>query len=141
LPGGRIRAGQPYQGAGGAGRGEFQQEIVPVPVTFRAPDAKSKVRQTEVEFQVDEGPRGDTSMEALGKLKAAFHAKGTVTAGNSSQTSDGAAAAVVMSGERARALGIQPAGAPGAFAYAGCLPEEMGIGRYTPSPRRSNWQD
>jgi acetyl-CoA acyltransferase len=107
--------------------GKFQ-EIVPVPVTFSAPDAKSKVRKTEVVFQVDEGPRGDTSMEALGKLKAAFHAHGTVTAGNSSQTSDGAAAAVVMSEERAGALGIQPLARLVAFAYAGCLPEEMGIG-------------
>jgi acetyl-CoA acyltransferase len=88
--------------------GKFEAEIVPVPVTFSAPDAKSKIRKTEVVFQVDEGPRADTSMEALGNLKAAFHAKGTVTAGNSSQTSDGAAAAVVMSDERARALGITP---------------------------------
>jgi acetyl-CoA acyltransferase len=108
--------------------GKFQREIVPVPVTFSAPDAKSKLRRTEVAFQADEGPRADTSMEALGKLKAAFHAKGTVTAGNSSQTSDGAAAAVVMSEERARALGIQPLARLVAFAYAGCLPEEMGIG-------------
>src|ERR1019366_6276207 len=89
---------------------------------------KSKIRKTEVEFRVDEGPRGDTSMEALGKLKAAFHAKGTVTAGNSSQASDGPAAAVVMSEERPRALGIQPMARLVAFAYAGCLPEEMGIG-------------
>jgi len=108
--------------------GKFQQEIVPVKVTFSAPDTKSKIRKTEVEFRVDEGPRADTSMEALGKLKAAFHAAGTVTAGNSSQTSDGAAAAVVMSEERARALGIQPIARLVAFAYAGCLPEEMGIG-------------
>ena len=84
---------------------------MPVPVTFTAPDAKSKIRKTEVEFKVDEGPRADTSLEALAKLKAAFHAKGTVTAGNSSQTSDGAAAAVVMSEERAQALGIAAAGA------------------------------
>ena len=108
--------------------GKFEQEIVPVPVTFSAPDAKSKIRKTEVEFKVDEGPRADTSMEALGKLKAAFHAHGTVTAGNSSQTSDGAAAAVVMSEERARDLGITPLARLVAFAYAGCLPEEMGIG-------------
>jgi acetyl-CoA acyltransferase len=67
-------------------------------------------------------------MDALAKLKAAFHAKGTVTAGNSSQTSDGAAAAVVMSAERAQALGIKPLARFVAFAYAGCLPEEMGIG-------------
>jgi acetyl-CoA acyltransferase len=108
--------------------GKFHEEIVPVPVMFSAPDGKSKIRQTRVEFHVDEGPRADTSMEALGKLKAAFHAKGTVTAGNSSQTSDGAAAAVVMSEERARALGIRPLARLAAFAYAGCLPEEMGIG-------------
>ncbi|HEY1496404.1 MAG TPA: acetyl-CoA C-acyltransferase [Candidatus Solibacter sp.] len=108
--------------------GRFVQEIVPVPVTFSAPDAKSKIRRTEMQFNIDEGPRADTSMEALGKLKAAFHAKGTVTAGNSSQTSDGAAAAVVMSEERARALGIAPLARFVAFAYAGCLPEEMGIG-------------
>jgi acetyl-CoA acyltransferase len=108
--------------------GRFQQEIVPVTVTYSVPDAKSKIRKTEMTFQVDEGPRADTSMEALGKLKAAFHAKGTVTAGNSSQTSDGAAAAVVMSEERARALGIQPLARFVSFAYAGCLPEEMGIG-------------
>ena len=61
--------------------GRFQQEIVPVPVTFSAPDAKSKVRKTEVVFQMDEGPRGDTSMEALAKLKAAFHAHGRVEIG------------------------------------------------------------
>jgi acetyl-CoA acyltransferase len=108
--------------------GRFQQEIVAVPVSFAAPDAKSRIRRTEVEFLVDEGPRADTSLEALGKLKAAFHAHGTVTAGNSSQTSDGAAAAVVMSADRARSLGIQPLARLVAFAYAGCLPEEMGIG-------------
>jgi acetyl-CoA acyltransferase len=108
--------------------GKFQQEIVAVPVTFSAPDAKSKIRKTEVEFKVDEGPRGDTSMDALSKLKAAFHAKGTVTAGNSSQTSDGAAAAVVMSQDRARELGITPMARFVAYAYAGCRPEEMGVG-------------
>ena len=108
--------------------GKFACEIVTVPVTFAAPDGKSKVRKTEIEFKVDEGPRADTSLEALGGLKAAFHAKGTVTAGNSSQTSDGAAAAVVMSDERARALGLKPLARFVSFAYAGCLPEEMGVG-------------
>jgi acetyl-CoA acyltransferase len=108
--------------------GRFDREIVPVPVTFSVPDAKSKIKNTELEFKVDEGPRGDTSFEALSKLKPAFHAKGTVTAGNSSQTSDGAAAAVVMSLERAQALGIQPMARLLAYAYSGCLPEEMGIG-------------
>jgi acetyl-CoA acyltransferase len=108
--------------------GKFEREIVPVPVTFAAPDAKSKIRKTEIEFKVDEGPRADTSLEALAQLKAAFHAGGAVTAGNSSQMSDGAAAAVVMSDERAKALGIRPLARFVAFAYAGNLPEEMGVG-------------
>jgi acetyl-CoA acyltransferase len=103
--------------------GKFEAEIVTVPVTFVTP-----AKKTEVEFKVDEGPRADTSMEALAKLKPAFHAKGTVTAGNSSQTSDGAAAAVVMSEERAKALGIRPLVRFAAYSYAGCLPEEMGVG-------------
>jgi acetyl-CoA acyltransferase len=108
--------------------GKFGCEIVPVPVTFAAPDAKSKIRISHVDFRADEGPRADTSRDALAKLKPAFHAKGTVTAGNSSQMSDGAAASVVMSAERAAALGIQPLARLAAFAYAGCLPEEMGVG-------------
>jgi len=108
--------------------GRFDDEIVPVPVTFITPDGKSKPKTTEISFKVDEGPRADTSLDALAKLKAVFHARGTVTAGNSSQTSDGAAAAVVMSDERAKALGLKPLARFVAFAYAGCLPEEMGIG-------------
>jgi acetyl-CoA acyltransferase len=104
------------------------EEIVSVPVTFTAPDAKSKPKKTAIEFKVDEGPRADTSLEALSKLKAVFHAHGTVTAGTSSQMSDGGAAAVVMSEERAQALGIRPLARFVSFAYAGCLPEEMGIG-------------
>jgi acetyl-CoA acyltransferase len=108
--------------------GKFDNELVPVPVCFSAPDAKSKIRTTELEFKADEGPRADTSMEALSKLKPAFHAKGTVTAGNSSQMSDGAAASVLVSNERAVELGLPPLARLAAFAYAGCLPEEMGIG-------------
>ncbi len=108
--------------------GRFEEEIVPVCVTFTVPDAKSKPKKTELVFRADEGPRKDTSLEALAALKPAFHAKGTVTAGNSSQTSDGAAAAVVMSDERAAALGIQPMARLVAYAYAGCKPEEMGVG-------------
>jgi len=108
--------------------GKFDAEIVSVPVTFTVPDEKSKPRKTEIEFKVDEGPRADTSLEALSKLKAVFHARGTVTAGTSSQTSDGGAAAVIMSDERAWALGIKPLARFVSFAYAGCLPEEMGIG-------------
>jgi acetyl-CoA acyltransferase len=108
--------------------GRFASEIVPVPVTFTVPDAKSKPKKTELSFQVDEGPRADTSLEALANLRSVFHARGCVTAGNTSQTSDGAAAAVLMSDEHATALGLRPLARFVAFAYAGCLPEEMGIG-------------
>jgi acetyl-CoA acyltransferase len=107
--------------------GKFEDEIVPVPVSFTTPNG-SKPKRMEIVFKVDEGPRADTSMEALAGLRPAFHAKGTVTAGNSSQTSDGAAAAVVMSAEKAKQLGIQPLVRFVAFATAGYKPEEMGLG-------------
>jgi acetyl-CoA acyltransferase len=96
-------------------------------VTFSTPNG-NKPKQQTVEFSTDEGPREDTTMEALAGLKPAFHMKGTVTAGNSSQMSDGAAAAVVMSAERAKALGITPLARFVAFATAGYKPEEMGLG-------------
>jgi acetyl-CoA acyltransferase len=108
--------------------GRFDDEIVPVEVTTSIPGKKSKATTTTTTFSKDEGPRADTSLEALAKLKPVFHAKGTVTAGNSSQTSDGAAAAIVMSRKRADELGIIPMARFVAFAYAGCDPEEMGIG-------------
>ena len=115
--------------------GKFKDEIVPVDVSYTVLEAaaagettSSKPRTVKVSFAVDEGPRADTSLEALAKLKPAFHTHGVVTAGNSSQTSDGAAAAVVMSAERARALGLKPLARFVAFATAGCPPEEMGIG-------------
>jgi len=107
--------------------GKFNDEIVPVPVSFTTPNG-SKPKRIDIEFKMDDGPRADTSMQALAALKPAFHAKGTVTAGNSSQMSDGAAAAVVMSAERAQALGIKPLARYIAFATAGYKPEEMGIG-------------
>jgi len=107
--------------------GKFEDETVPVPVSFVTPNGP-KPKKHEIVFKVDEGPRGDTSLEALLALKPAFHAKGTVTAGNSSQMSDGAAAAVVMSLERARALGIKPLARFVAFSTAGYKPEEMGLG-------------
>ncbi len=108
---------------------KFQEEIVPVTVTnSMATTNPSRPEIHSTEFRVDEGPRADTSMEALAKLKAVFHAKGQVTAGNSSQTSDGAAAAIVMSSERAQQLGIRPLARFVAFATAGTLPEEMGVG-------------
>ena len=107
--------------------GNFDDETVPVPVSFTTPNG-SKPKRQEILFKVDEGPRADTSLGALAALKPAFHVKGTVTAGNSSQMSDGAAAAVVMSAERARALGIKPLARFVAFATAGYKPEEMGLG-------------
>jgi acetyl-CoA acyltransferase len=107
--------------------GKFNDEIVPVPVSFTTPNG-SKPKRIEIEFKMDDGPRSDTSMEALAGLKPAFHAKGTVTAGNSSQMSDGAAATIIMSAERAKALGIKPLARFLAFATAGYKPEEMGIG-------------
>jgi len=107
--------------------GNFDNETVPVPVRFTAPNG-SKPKRTEMVFKTDEGPRADTTLEALAALRPAFHVKGTVTAGNSSQMSDGAAAAVVMSAERARHLGIQPLARYVAFATAGYKPEEMGLG-------------
>jgi acetyl-CoA acyltransferase len=107
--------------------GKFDDEVVPVPVSFTTPNG-SKPHRQEIIFKMDEGPRADTSLEALASLKPAFHAKGTVTAGNASQMSDGSAAAVVMSAERAQALGIKPLVRYVSFATAGYKPEEMGLG-------------
>jgi acetyl-CoA acyltransferase len=115
--------------------GKFKDEIVPVEVSYTSIEggangsgngAKPKTRN--IVFDTDEGPRADTSPEALAKLKPVFHARGVVTAGNSSQTSDAGAASVVMSAERARALGLKPLARFVSFATAGCPPEVMGIG-------------
>ncbi|MCL4812236.1 MAG: thiolase family protein [Vicinamibacteraceae bacterium] len=108
--------------------GRFKDEIVPVPV--RVLDGIDRTRPVvkEIVFDTDEGPRRDTSLEALGKLRPAFHTKGTVTAGNSSQTSDGAAVAIVMSAERAKALGLTPMARFVTYATAGVPPEMFGIG-------------
>jgi acetyl-CoA acyltransferase len=115
--------------------GKFEDEITPVEVTYTfleasANDSSAPARPKTVKttFDTDEGPRADTSLEALAKLKPAFHTRGVVTAGNSSQMSDGAAMAVVMSAQRARALGLKPLARFVAYATAGCPPEEMGIG-------------
>ena len=105
--------------------GRFAEEIVPV--TARVFDAASG-KILESSFAVDEGPRRDTSLAALAKLRPAFHVAGTVTAGNSSQTSDGAAAVVVMSAEMARERGLAPLGRFVAYATAGVEPEKFGIG-------------
>jgi acetyl-CoA acyltransferase len=104
--------------------GRFRDEIVPLMVDASGNGSKP----SPIAFAIDEGPRRDTSLDALAKLKPAFHVNGTVTAGNSSQTSDGAAAVVVMDGDRARALGLAPLGRFVAYATAGVEPERFGIG-------------
>ena len=108
--------------------GRFKEEIVPLEVVEVNRNGKGKPQTRQIQFDTDEGPRADTSLDALAKLKPAFHLHGTVTAGNASQTSDGAAAALVMSTEKATALGLEPLARFVSFATAGCLPEEMGIG-------------
>jgi len=107
---------------------KFKDETVPLNVVLEELDAKGKKQRREVVFDKDEGVRRDTSLEGLAKLKPAFHVKGTITAGNASQMSDGAAAAVVMSAERAAELNAKPIARFVAYATAGCPPEEMGIG-------------
>ena len=109
--------------------GRFADEITPLTFRVTTPAQGNVARETrELTFAVDEGPRRDTSPEALAKLRPAFHATGTVTAGNSSQTSDGAAAVLVVSGELAKARGLKPLGRFVAFATAGVEPERFGIG-------------
>jgi acetyl-CoA acyltransferase len=114
--------------------GKFDEEIVPVEIETVSMNG-SRPKSTKSVFARDEGPRADTSAEALGKLRAVFHAKGTVTAGNSSQTSDGAAAALVMSERRARALGLTPRLRYVSFATGGVPPEIMGIGPVVAIPK------
>ena len=116
--------------------GRFAQEIVPVRVATSTPGAKAgKPEIEEREFSADEGPRADTSAVALAQLKPVFHAQGTVTAGNSSQTSDGAAAVVLVEANRARELGLAPLARLVSYAVTGCPPEEMGIGPITAIPK------
>jgi len=114
---------------------KFKDETVALNVTLEELDAKGKKQRREVVFDKDEGVRRDTSAEGLAKLKPAFHVKGTITAGNASQMSDGAAAAIVMSAERAKSLGAKPMARFVAYATAGCPPEEMGIGPVFAIPR------
>lgn len=108
--------------------GNFKDEVVPMTIAIEELNERGQKTQREIVFETDEGVRRDTSTDALAKLKPAFHLKGTITAGNASQMSDGAAAAVVMSDARAKELGLKPLGRFIAYATAGCPPEEMGIG-------------
>src|SRR4029079_14028086 len=114
--------------------GRFDEEIVPVPVETVSMNGSRPKTSTTI-FDNDEGQRADTSPEAVAKLKPVFHASGTVTAGNSSQTSDGAAAALVMSEAKARELGLKPRARFVSFAAAGVPPEIMGIGPVVAIPK------
>ena len=114
--------------------GKFEDEIVPVEVSITTPNGASPHVQ-QYTFNKDEGPRADTSREALAKLKPVFRANGTVTAGNSSQTSDGAAAALVMSDAKAKELGIKPKARFVSFGVGGVPPEIMGIGPVVAIPK------
>lgn len=115
--------------------GKFSDEIVPVPVTQTSVDENGRVQTREMLFTTDEGVRPDTSLEALANLRPAFGVQGSVTAGNSSQTSDGAAAVLVMSADRARELGLQPIGIFRSFAVAGVDPDIMGVGPVAAVPK------
>jgi acetyl-CoA acyltransferase len=109
-------------------QGRFADEIVPADVEVIDPSPNGRPVVRRVRFDTDEGPRRDTSADALARLKPAFHAAGSVTAGNSSQTSDGAAAVVVMSSGRAKALGLAPLARVVGYATAGVKPELFGLG-------------
>jgi len=115
--------------------GKFDDEIVPLEVAVTEPNGSGRPETHSVVFRKDEGPRGDTSIEALAKLKPVFHASGSVTAGNSSQTSDGAACALVMSEGKAAELGLKPKARYLSFAVGGVPPEIMGIGPVVAIPK------
>ena len=115
--------------------GKFDDEIVPVDVVVRAVGENYKMHEKDIIFAMDEGVRADTSIEGLAKLRPSFSVTGSVTAGNSSQMSDGAAAVMVMEREKARSLGLQPMGKFRSFAVAGVPPEIMGIGPVAAIPQ------
>lgn len=115
--------------------GHFRDEIVPIATTVRGVGDSGKPWSKPVVFDTDEGVRADTSLEALGSLRPAFALGGTVTAGNASQTSDGAAAAVIMSREKAEQLGLKPLATFRSFALAGVEPEIMGVGPVKAIPK------
>jgi len=114
--------------------GKFDDEILPITTTRWVTD-NGRPRSEEISVTQDEGVRGDSTLDALAKLKPVFAKDGVITAGNSSQTSDGAAAAVVMSADRAKRLGAKPLAVFRAFAVAGVSPEEMGIGPVKAIPK------
>lgn len=115
--------------------GKFKEEIVPITVKQYSLTADGKWESTEQVFDTDEGVRPDTNLTVLSQLRPVFHVKGTVTAGNSSQTSDGAAAVLVMSREKAEALGVKPLAVFRGFALGGVDPDVMGIGPVAAVPK------
>lgn len=115
--------------------GKFKEEIVPVEVTERVIGKNNKIEEKTVLFDTDEGVREDTSMEVLATLRPAFRVNGTVTAGNSSQMSDGAASVLIMDREKAEAEGLKPLLKFRSFAVAGVPPEVMGIGPIAAIPK------
>jgi acetyl-CoA acyltransferase len=124
-----------HQKAAAARKGVFKEEIVPVPVQMNTLGPDGKLIVKTIMYDADEGVREDISLEGLAKLKSPFVPGGNVTAGNSSQMSDGAAAAVVMSEKRAKALEIKPLARYVSFATAGYKPEEMGLGPVISLPK------
>ncbi len=115
--------------------GKFNDEIVPVEVTLRKVDENNKLREQKLMFSQDEGVRPGTTADVLGKLRPAFSVKGSVTAGNSSQTSDGAASVFLMDKEQAEAEGLKPLLKFRSFAVGGVPPEVMGIGPVAAIPK------
>ncbi|ARK31984.1 acetyl-CoA C-acetyltransferase [Halalkalibacter krulwichiae] len=115
--------------------GRFKEEIVSVDVTLRSVGADHKLKEKKVLFSTDEGVRPETTVESLAKLRPAFHPKGSVTAGNASQMSDGAAAVLIMDKEEALANGLSPLMKFRSFAVAGVAPEIMGIGPVEAIPK------
>lgn len=116
-------------------KGHFDEEVVPVEVTKRYVDENNKFQEKSFMFEMDEGVRHGTTVQTLNKLRAAFSARGSVTAGNSSQTSDGAGALLVMDREKAEALGLKPIAKFRSFATGGVPPEVMGIGPIEAIPK------
>ena len=115
--------------------GKFKNEIVPVKFEEKQLNETGQLEKREIVFDVDEGPRAETNLESLSKLRPIFKAGGSVTAGNSSQTSDGAAAVMVMSADKVRQLGIKPVGILRSFAVAGVDPDVMGVGPVAAIPK------
>ncbi|OXM16191.1 acetyl-CoA C-acetyltransferase [Paenibacillus herberti] len=115
--------------------GKFNDEIVPVDAELKSLDDSGRVKTEKFTFKMDEGVRPDTTVETLGKLRPAFKLNGSVTAGNSSQVSDGAAAVVIMSREKADELGLKPLATFRSFALTGVEPEIMGVGPVKAIPK------